>query len=269
MIRKLLCWLFLAALATPAAAQLDIGGSTSALPLIQSIARAYMAEYPDARIDVVGGGSAAGLQALIAGQTDIAMSSRFIEDQEVRQAGQQAVYPVPFQLAYDGIVPVVHPRNRLRNLSLHQIRQVYSGQVRNWSELGADGGKISVICRDANSGTQVQWTRTALQGQPASACTRSVASSLEVIQAVRKDPSAIGYIGMAHLSASARVRPLRVNQQACTPECVRDGCYPLTRALFLFTNGWPDRELLRFIRFTQRSVPAQRIIREAGLTPVH
>ena len=269
MITRLICSLLSLTLVAPVAAQLDIRGSTSALPLMQDMARAYMQAHPEAGIRVSGGGSAAGLQALIAGETEIAMSSRFIERQEMQLATRQSVYPVPFELAHDAIVPVVHPRNPLRNLSRRQIGLIYAGQIRNWAELGVDGGEISVICRDANSGTRALWTRMALRGRPAAACSRTLASNLEVIQAVRDDPSAIGYIGMAHLSASARVRPLRVDEQACTPECVRTGCYPLTRSLFLFSNGWPDREVLRFIRFTQRSAQARRIIREAGLTPVH
>jgi len=269
MITRLICFLFLSTLVAPVAAQLDILGSTSALPLMQEMARAYRQAHPEARIRVSGGGSAAGLQALIAGETDIAMSSRFIEPREVAQAAQRSVYPVPFELAHDAIVPVVPPRNPLRNLSRRQIGLIYAGQIRSWAELGVDGGEITVICRDANSGTRALWTRMALRGRPAAACTRTLASNREVIQAVRDDPAAIGYIGMAHLSASARLRPLRVDGQAGTPECVRTGCYPLTRSLFLFTDGWPDREVLRFIRFAQRSPQARRIIGEAGLTPVH
>ena len=269
--RLRLAFLFLLLLlcgGTPAQSLL-VSGSTTIGPLLGKIAEHYMQEHPGYRIEVSGGGSAAGIQALLNGRNDIAMSSRFIDQVELQQANRRSVYPVPFHFAHDAIVPVVHPRNPLRSLSLEQIRQIYFGQIKDWQELGGAPGRISVICRDANSGTQAVWNQMGLAGHRATACTREEASNLAVLQAVRNDHQAIGYISLAYLSANARVRPLRVDGEMATPDCVRMGCYPLTRSLFLFTRGWPEKRLLHFINYALHSPQARQVILDAGLTPAH
>jgi len=244
-----------------------IKGSTSALPLMQQIVRLYRSEYPDANLQVEGGGSGAGLAALIDGQVDIAMSSRFIDPLEVQLAVQQGIYPVPLQIAHDAIVPVVHPSNPLRNLSLQQLTDIYRGYEVKWSGLGGPAAPISTVCRDWDSGTRTTWRDLALDGTPARSCGSVAPSNRAVLEKVRSDPNAIGYVSLAFISANSGVRPLRVEKQACTPRCVKTGCYPLTRPLFLFTNGWPDQRLMRFIDFALHSEQARKVIRRAGLIP--
>jgi len=252
-----------------AADSIRISGSTSVLPLLQQIAERYQAAHPDTAIQLDGGGSGAGLEALISGNVDIAMSSRFIDNQEVQLALRQGEYPVPLQIAHDAIVPVVHPSNTLRDVSRQQLSEIYLKRVSNWRELDGPDSRITVVCRDWNSGTRTTWRQIALNGEPASACNMSVASNQAVLEAVRQDETAIGYVSLAVISANARVRPLQVEGQACTPQCVKTGCYPLTRPLFLFTRGWPKGSLMNFIDFAINSEQAHEVIRRAGLIPAN
>ena len=107
------------------AGNLVLKGSTTVLPIAQKVAEAYMKENPDTKISISGGGSGNGIKAIIDGTTDIADSSRFIKDKEVKLAIGKGVYPVPFRIAYDCIIPVVHPSNPLTNISLEQLKSIY------------------------------------------------------------------------------------------------------------------------------------------------
>jgi phosphate transport system substrate-binding protein len=122
------------------AGNIVIKGSTTVLPIAQKVAEAYMKQYPDVNISISGGGSGNGIKALIDGITDIAMSSRFIKVKEVKLAVEKERYPVPFAVAYDSIVPVVHPSNPVVNITIMQLKDIYQGRIRNWKELG--GGLI-------------------------------------------------------------------------------------------------------------------------------
>ena len=103
------------------------------------------------------GGSGNGIKSIIDGTTDIADASRFIKDKEVALAVEKGVYPVPFGVAYDCIVPVVHPSNPIGNLTIDQLKGIYQGKIKNWKELGGLDKKIVVISRDTSSGTYEVW----------------------------------------------------------------------------------------------------------------
>ena len=126
----LLTMMFLMA-GTVHAGNLVIKGSTTVLPIAQKVAEAYMKENPDVKISISGGGSGNGIKALIDGTTDIADSSRFIKDKEVALAVEKGRYPVPFAVSYDCIVPVVHPSNSMKNITLDQLKDVYLGKIKS------------------------------------------------------------------------------------------------------------------------------------------
>ena len=269
MFRILSLFLLLLSGMVSAVEPIRIAGSTTAQPLVDEIARLYLDKYPQARLEVAGGGSGSGIAALIARDVDIAMSSRLISAGEVEQAVRLGIYPVPLQLAHDAIAPVVHPRNPLRDLSRDQLSDIYLGRSLSWATLGGPDVPIGVVCRDRNSGTRASWQHLALNGTPAQACSIDVASNQEVLEAVRSNQASIGYVSLAFISAHAGVRPLQVEGQDCTPYCIKSGCYPLTRPLFLFTNGWPDGKLMHFINFALHSEQAKQVIRRAGLIPAN
>ena len=135
------------------AGNIVIKGSTTVLPIAQKVAEVYMKQNPDVKISISGGGSGNGIKALIDGSTDIADSSRFIKTKEVKLAVEKGRYPVPFAVAYDCIIPVVHPSNDIKNLSMDQLKDIYMGKVKNWKEVGGPDRPIVVISRDTSSGT--------------------------------------------------------------------------------------------------------------------
>jgi phosphate transport system substrate-binding protein len=164
---KLFFWVALAfsmIFSTSAMAEtLVIKGSTTVLPVTQKVAEAYMKEFPNVNISISGGGSGNGIKAIIDGTTDIANSSRFIKDSEVKQAVDNGAYPVPFSVAYDCIIPVVHPDNAVDDLTIDQLQAIYMGKVKNWKEVGGDDRPVVVISRDTSSGTYEVWEEKVLK----------------------------------------------------------------------------------------------------------
>jgi phosphate transport system substrate-binding protein len=247
--------------------RLVIKGSTTILPIAQSIAEEFERQCPDTRIQVSGGGSAEGITALIMGKADIATSSTFITEEELKLASQHNVYPVPFRIANDCILPVVHNSNPLRNISRDDLRDVYLGLINNWKQLGGPDLAIDVVSRDRASGTFEVWHHIIMNEKPVVTRLPLKHSSAEVVREVANNPSAIGYIGLGYLSAN--VKPLRVDGIIGSQQTLLDGTYPIHRPLFMFTNGWPNGKTLEFINFVLDANRGQVLIEEAEYVPLY
>ena len=256
-------------LAAPAAwaGNLVIKGSTTVLPIAQKAAEAYMKQNPDVKISIEGGGSGNGMKAIIDGTTDIANSSRFIQIKEVSMAVEKGRYPVPFAVAYDCIVPAVHPSNNLKNITLDQLKRIYMGEVKNWKEIGGPDSPVVVISRDTSSGTYEVWHEKVLKGAKVFPGALLQASNGAVVQAVSKNKNAIGYIGIGYVSNE--VKGLTVNGIIGTPETTLNGTYPISRALYMFTTGWPTGDTLNFINFILNPQKGQKYVLDAGFVPLY
>ncbi len=249
------------------AGNLVIKGSTTVLPIAQKVAEAYMKENPDVKISISGGGSGNGIKALIDGTTDIADSSRFIKDKEVALAVEKGRYPVPFAVAYDCIVPVVHPSNAIKNITLGQLKDIYMGKIKNWKEIGGPDLKIVVVSRDTSSGTYEVWESKVMNKERVYPGALLQASNGAVVQAVSKNKNAIGYIGIGYVNQS--VKPLTANSIIGSAKTTLDGTYPISRALYMFTQGWPSGDILNFINYVLHPQKGQKYVEEAGFVPLY
>lgn len=249
------------------AGTLKIDGSTTVLPITQKVMEAYMKEHPDVNISLSGGGSGNGIKALIDGSTDIANSSRFIKNEEVKMAVDKGAYPVPFALAYDCIVPVVNPANPVGNLTMEQLKSIYKGEVKNWKDLGGTDSPVVVISRDTSSGTYEVWEEKVMKKERVSPGALLQASNGAIVQAVSKNKNAIGYVGIGYLDKS--VKALTVNKIAGTEETTLNGSFPISRPLFMMTRGWPTGDTLNFINFMLNPQRGQKFVREAGFVPLY
>ena len=249
------------------AGSIQINGSTTVLPIAQKVSEAYMKEFPDVAISVSGGGSGNGIKALIDGTTDIADSSRFIKDSEVKLAVEKGAYPVPFAVAYDCIVPVVHPSNAVKNLTLDQLQGIYMGKIKNWKDVGGPDGEIVVISRDTSSGTYEVWEEKVLKMERVYAGALLQASSGAVAQAVSKNKNSIGYLGIGYLNKD--VKALTVNDVTGNEETTLNGKFPVARALYMFTRGWPTGDSLKFINYMLHPQKGQKFVKEAGFVPLY
>jgi phosphate transport system substrate-binding protein len=227
--------------------QITIKGSTTVLPIAQASAEAFMEKNPAARISVQGGGSGVGITALIEKTCDIADSSRRIKDEEVAKAKARGVIVNEIPIAMDGIAMIVHPSNKLSALTRRQIKDIYTGKVSDWSELGLGKGRIVVFSRDTSSGTYESFENLAINKERVRPDALINASNQAISSAVANTPGAIGYIGHGYLSR--KVKAVSVDGVACTRENILSGKYPLSRALYLYTNGKPQGDIKAFIDF--------------------
>ncbi len=256
---------FAAAGTASAAERLVIAGSTTVLPIAQAEIEKFMEAHPDVEISLSGSGSGDGIKALIDGTAHIANSSRFIKDSEVKAAVEGGAYPVPFAIAMDALIPVVHPSNPVEDLTIDQLRKIYSGEITNWSQVGGQDSPIAVVGRDTSSGTYEVWEEKVMEGARVSPRTLVVASNGAMVQAVAKNPLAIGYIGVGY--QSGETKSLKVEAIVGSAETVRNQSYPIARALFMFTRGWPKGGVLELINFIN-SDDGQALVEQSGFIPM-
>ncbi|HBF43425.1 MAG TPA: phosphate ABC transporter substrate-binding protein [Desulfobacteraceae bacterium] len=244
-----------------------IKGSTTVLPIAQKVAEVYMKEHPNVKISISGGGSGNGIKALIDGSTDIADSSRFIKQKEVKLAVEKGRYPVPFAVAYDCIVPVVRPSNPTSNLSMAQLKSIYKGEIKNWKDVGGPDRKIVVVSRDTSSGTYEVWHKRVMKKERVYPGALLQASNGAVVQVVANNKNAIGYIGLGYLDPS--LKALTVNEIKGSQETTLNGMYPISRPLYMFTSGWPKGDTIKFINFVVNPQKGQKYVADVGYVPLY
>jgi phosphate transport system substrate-binding protein len=244
-----------------AADQITIKGSTTVLPIAQRTAEVFMNKNSGVNISVQGGGSGVGMAALVDGTTDIADASRAIKDKELKKAVSNGITPKANVVAMDGIAVIVNNSNSLENLSISQIKAIYTGKISNWSDVGGSGGQIVVISRDSASGTFEAFNSLALSKARVRADALLSASNQAVAQTVAKTPGAIGYVGLGYVSGN--VKAITVNKVECSKETVLTGEYPLARPLFMYTNGKPTGVVKAYLDFIL-SKEGQQLVEKEG-----
>lgn len=182
-----------------AAETVTVSGSTTVLPIMQKISESYMREDPNVAIELSGGGSGSGIKGLSDGLTQVAMSSRKIKPEESKIAEKNKVQPYQTTVAIDAIVPIVHPNNKVPNISLDDLRKIYKGEIKNWKEIGGANAPIVLVSRDTSSGTYETWEELVMKKQRISPRALLQSSNGTVVQTVSKNPNAIGYIGLGTL----------------------------------------------------------------------
>ncbi len=259
--------LFVFGVGVSAAERISINGSTTVLPISQILAEGYMDEYPNVNVSISGGGSGNGIRALVDGTTDIAQSSRWIRQSEVENAVDNGHFPVPFAIALDAIIPVVHPDNPVDNLSLDQLKAIYEGKIRNWKDVGGEDRSIAIISRDSDSGTYVVWNDIVLKGARPSPRAQLLASNGAITQEVSGNRNAIGYIGIGYLNEN--LKAVSLDGVAPTYDNAQSGDFPVSRTLWFFTDDWPKGEILRFINFALHPEKGQKLVGETGYVPLY
>jgi len=247
------------------AGNISMNGSTTVLPIAQKVAEAYMKEHPDTAISISGGGSGNGIKALIDKTTDIANSSRAIKKEEIEQAKAKGSTPVEFIVAFDCIVPVVHPSNPLKNLTLDQLKAMYKGEIKNWKEIGGPDKPIVIISRDTSSGTYEVWEEKVMKKERVFPGALLQASNGAIVQAVSKNPNAVGYIGLGYMDNSVKMLP--VNGITGSKETTLNKSFPVSRPLYMYTPDQPAGDVKKFLDY-MISKKGQKLVEEEGFIPL-
>ncbi len=239
---------------------LRIAGSTSMQPLMEDLVRAYTERHEYVTADVEGGGSRLGVILARENQIDIGTASRKPTAGEERDPETDAKRLWWTAVAQDGIALVVHPQNAVDGLTLPQVRDIFSGRILDWEEIGGASGEIVVVSREDGSGTREVFEEMVMGKRRVTLAAIVMPSSEAVVEYIAHHPTAIGYVSMGYLSP--QVKALPIEGVSPTPEDVQSGAYPLTRPLYLLTGQAPTGEVKAFIEFalspTGQAVVGQR-----------
>lgn len=249
------------------AGEIVINGSTTVLPFAQIAVERFSAAHPEVRISISGGGSGNGIKALIDKTADIANASREIKASEIEQAKANGVTPFETTVALDCVVPLVHPSNPVANLTFEQLKKIYTGEISNWKDAGGSDAPVAVIGRDSSSGTYGTWQEMVVEkddGEKKSRVTpraQIAASSGAMLAAVAGNRYAIGYDGIGYVDKT--VKAVRVEGIQASAATAKDGSYPLSRGLYMYTDGSPAGDAKAFIDYVL-SPDGQKIVSDTG-----
>lgn len=253
-------------------------GSDTTVNLALAWAEAYTAQHPEVRISVTGGGSGTGISALINGTVDIANASRAMKPEEVERARANGIEPVEHIVAGDAIAVVVNPTNPVSSLTIDQLSDIFTGQITRWCEVGGEDRPIVLLSRESNSGTHIYFLEHVVRkGEKDnrslfSPDTLLMPSSEGISVEIRQNPNAIGYDGLGYVTPDQKT--IKVARRAGEPyippsiETVKDGSYPIARALYMYTtSGQPTGIIREYLEWIM-SEEGQDIVEELGFVPL-
>lgn len=250
------------------AATVTVAGSTTVMPLVEACAEEFNRIQTDVHVSVTGGGSGVGIKNVAEGLAEIAMASRQVKPEEIATYGDSFQ---EFMVAYDAIAVVVSKPISdagVTGLSQEGVMAIYSGEVANWMDLGGPDEPIYVAAREVGSGTRDTFNEIVMGSVEAETpgVTTYHGSNAEVKTAVTGSDKAIGYVGMNYVAGGA-LSAIAYEGVVPSAETIKDGSYPLSRALNLYTFGDPTPDAEKFIEFVL-SAEGQKIVEESGFVPI-
>lgn len=264
---------------------LNLEGSSTVAPYTRLAIEAFEAQHPGVIVTTGELGSGGGITSFINREVPIAASSRPIQSDEIAQAEARGLSPTATTIAWDALAIIVAPSNPVSQLTLEEVARIFSGAIRDWSEVGGEPGEITLYTRNEESGTfaYVEDDVIRLILGPDAEYDPDVnkqASALSGLTLTANDPSGISYVGLSNLSdvepGSVRVVPIArdASSAAVVPSeaTVRSGEYPIARGLFYYTDGdpaqSPDPLVRAWIEFVV-SPEGQAIAEQLHLVPAH
>jgi phosphate transport system substrate-binding protein len=250
--------------------RITVKGSDTMVILSQKWAEVYMKKNPNASIQVTGGGSGTGISALINGSTDICNSSRKMKQTEIdKLKARYNTLGVEVPCAKDGITIYLHPTNKVKELTLKQLSDIFAGRVKNWKDVGGANAEIRLYGRENSSGTYVFFKDHVVKADYAANC-QTLPGTAAVVNAVKKDVNAIGYGGAAY---STGIEICKVKKDDKSPayeanaETIKKNQYPITRYLYLYLRNRPTGAIKTYIDWIL-SPEGQSLVTEMGYFPV-
>ena len=254
---------------------IQIKGSDTLVNVVQYLAEEFMKKNPYIFVAVTGGGSGVGIASLINKTTDIATASRRMKKKEIEMAKKRGVNPYEIVVGYDGIAVIVNKNNPVNKLTIKQLHDIYTGKITNWKDVGGEDLKIVALSREVSSGTHLYFKEHVVElGKKTkdefASSVLMFSSNQAIVEEVAQNRQAIGYIGMGYLNE--RVKAVAIAQEKepysyPTIKEVIEKRYPLSRPLFMYTNGAPEGIVKKFIDFVL-SKEGQAIFKKIGFVPL-
>jgi phosphate transport system substrate-binding protein len=250
-------------------AKITVKGSDTMVILAQKWAELYMKSNPAASIQVTGGGSGVGITALINGTTDICNASRPMKQTEIEKLkARYNTLGVQIPCAKDGVTIFLNEGNKVQELTVKQLSDIYTAKIKNWKELGGNDAPIRLYGRENSSGTYTYFHDEVVREDYA-ASVQSLPGTAAVVNAVKKDVNGIGYGGAAY---AVGVKHAKVKKDANSTgylpsaESIGKGEYPITRYLYMYLRNRPTGEIKKYIDWIL-SPQGQMVVTEVGYFP--
>jgi len=261
---------------------INVVGSTTLLPIASECAKKFMLTYDAPTVSVSGGGTGTGIASLIDGTANIATASRLPKSSEDASADSTGVDLLIHEIAYDGLAVIVNPEvtqglSGPLNLTLEQVAYIFAGENTTWNQVDPSlpNKNIYLYNREDGSGTRGSFEELVTEpfGLEMSDTASIVPSNPQMTQSVSDTNYAIGYVGLAFIDdtvEAAWISDDGVTYYEPTNENVEDNFYPISRSLYMITNGIPESGSLtdRFIDFV-KSPEGQQIVEEVGFIAIH
>jgi phosphate transport system substrate-binding protein len=254
----------------PAPKKITVKGSDTMVILAQKWAEVYMKTNPEVVIQVTGGGSGTGISALINGSTDICNSSRPLKRSEMDKLKERYnTTGIEIPCAKDGVTIFLNESNPVKELTLQQLSDIFSGRVTNWKQVGGTDASIKLYGRENSSGTYVFFKDEVVKTDYATSC-QTLPGTAAVVNAVKSDKNGIGYGGAAY---AVGVKHCGVKKDSNSPafvpspETIKAGTYPITRYLYMYMTNKPTGEIKKYVDWIL-SPAGQSIVTELGYFPV-
>ncbi|QTA37788.1 phosphate ABC transporter substrate-binding protein PstS family protein [Thermosipho ferrireducens] len=246
---------------------LVIKGSNTVFPIAQLWIEKFKKMYPDVEVTLEGAGSSTGIAALFNGTADIANSSRWLKEKELKKMSEKGKYFIPIVVGYDGIAIIVNQELNINEISLEILSKIYTGKIRYWNQVNPNLPKkrITVYSRNTASGTYETFEKKVLNNLKMAPWVRLVESTQFEIESVAKNPYAIAYVGVGYVTEKVKV--LKIGGVLPTKSNILTGKYPISRPLFMFidaTKGYPESGVIKnYITFAL-SKEGQELVEKAG-----
>ncbi len=242
------------------------GSDTLGAKLVPTLAEEYRASNPAVSFEIAAEGSTTGITAIIDSTAQIGMSSRRAKTTELSAGQAKGVMLKPTIVCYDGMAVIVNENSSIKDLTVRQVEQIFTGDVTDWSAVGGSPGTISIYTRNTSSGTYSDWKDLAMKKRDYAGSSQKMAGNEQIAAEVAKNPNGIGYVGLAYIHASG-IKVISIDGQTPGKENVLSKKYPYARPTFYYTNGAPAGEAAKFIEFTL-SDAGQKIVEKVGFVPV-
>ncbi len=256
---------------------MQIKGSDTIVNLVQVWAEKFSQNNENLNIGVTGGGTGTGFAALLNNTCNIAMASRQAEDDEIDLAKKQNKIYKEFVVGLDGLAVLVNKNNPVNNLTIEQLRDIFMAKITNWKEVGGEDRPIVLLSRESNSGTHMFFKEHVIRlndeksKDEFSLKALLMPSSQAIVDEISQNPNAIGYVGIGFMESQTKT--LLISAKGTTEffkptiENVMLGKYPISRPLYLYTNGEPTGIVKKFIDYTL-SPEGQKVVVETDFVPI-
>lgn len=250
---------------------LTVKGSDTMVQLAQVWAEEFKKVHPEIDVQVTGGGSTTGIAALLNKSTDIASASRAMKAEEANKAKEAGIEPKEHTVAQDALSIVVNPTNPIKELTLAQLKDIYTGKVKNWKDLGGADMAIVANGRESSSGTYGFFLEHVLNKEPFATEVLTSPATNQIVENVAQDKGGVGYVGLGYVNDKVRAVPIK--KDAASPavhgdaKTVLDGSYSLARPLFVYTSGEATGAAKTFIDWIL-GADGQAVVEKLGFVPV-